>query len=95
MIQLGHPQGAALLAAARRRLLSQMGSLDASAAAVAEMSRHKADGKFFDLLEQILRECATGFDPDVLLEQACARLGYPNEPDEPAADEQQWVAKDA
>lgn len=81
--RIDHRQGEQILAAARRRLQSQLRSLDPVTSASAEMSLAKGDGKFFQLLEDLLRECVTIFDADELVTRACAQLGHMAPPPDP------------
>lgn len=87
VVHIDHRQGEQILAAARRRLQSQLRSLDPVTSASAEMSLSKGDGKFFQLLEDLLRECVTIFDSDELVARACARLGHMAPPEDPAESE--------
>lgn len=81
-----HGQAEQILERAARRIHSQLASLDASAAAVGEMSLAKADGKFASLLEAILRQAVTMFDAPQLIRAACDELGYVKPPDEEPSD---------
>jgi hypothetical protein len=75
-----HPRQAELVQAAQDRLLRHMHGLDPSTAAVAEMSRIKADGAFGTALEEVLREAVTRFDPTMLVAETLEAMGHSDGP---------------
>ena len=79
MIRLPLPQSDQLLAAVRGRLLAQLHSLDPTTAASAEMSKAHADGRYFEVAQDLFTECLKLFNPDALIKQACDALGYPDD----------------
>lgn len=75
-----HPRQADIAEAARNRLLRHVHSLDPSMAAVAEMSKSKADGAYGTALEAVLREALTRFDPTMLVAETLEAMGHADGP---------------
>lgn len=75
-----HPRQAEIATAAQERLLRHVHGLDPSTAAVAEMSKAKADGAFGTALEAVLREAVTRFDPTALVAETLEAMGHGDGP---------------
>ena len=74
-----HPRQAQIVEAARKRLAQHMHSLDPTVAGSAEMSAAKADGKYADAVERLLRAAVTGYSPDIDIARALAELDPPGD----------------
>lgn len=75
-----HRQAETILAVVRSKLGAAVRSIEPTITASAMQSVHKGDKKFFDAVEQLLQTCATHFNPDDLIAQACREL-WPDEQD--------------
>ena len=71
---VNHPKRDLMLAAAALRLRRHMHAFDPTMQAAAAMSEAKADGRFKEELEELLRQVVTDYNPAGDIARAVAQL---------------------